>query len=104
MVRLNRKALWCFLPALTGVFIRGKPSEGVELLGEMIGHQGGVEVLFEVLMRLVIEFFDRGFFEGTLHALDFRVGPGMIRLGGELLDAVLVTYAPNGQFESLFIW
>jgi hypothetical protein len=45
MVRINRKALWFFLPALTDVFIRGKPSEGFESLGEMIGPQEGVEVL-----------------------------------------------------------
>jgi hypothetical protein len=54
-------------------------------------------------MRLVIEFFDRGFFEGTVHALDLAVGPGMIRFGEAMLDAVLLAYAPKDMLERLLI-
>jgi hypothetical protein len=56
MAWIDGKALWFFLPALTDVFIRGKPFKGFESFGEIVGHQEDVEVLFEVLMRLVIEF------------------------------------------------
>jgi hypothetical protein len=42
----------------------------------MVCQQEGVEVLFEVLMRLVIEFFDGGFFAGAVDALDLAIGPG----------------------------
>ena len=48
----------------------------------MVCQQEGVEVLFEVLMRLVIEFFDGGFFAGGVHALDLAIGPGL-RGGGQ---------------------
>ena len=73
MVRIVSKAFGLFLPALTDIFIRSKPSEGFESVGEIIGHQRRVEVLFSVLMRLVIEFFDRGFFEGAVHAFGLAV-------------------------------
>lgn len=46
MAWIDGKALWFFLPALTDVFIRGKPSEGFESLGEIVCHQEGIEVLF----------------------------------------------------------
>jgi PAS domain-containing protein len=36
MVRIAAKAFWLFLPTLTNIFIRGKPSEGFESLGEPV--------------------------------------------------------------------
>jgi hypothetical protein len=69
MVRVDGKAFWLFLPALTDMFIGGKPSEGIESLGEIVSHAEGVEVLFQVLMGLVIVLSDRGFLERAVHAL-----------------------------------
>ena len=46
MVRIVSKAFGLFLPALADMFLRSEPSEGFESLGEIIGHQEGVEVLF----------------------------------------------------------
>jgi hypothetical protein len=63
-----------------------------------------VEVLFEVLMRLVREFFDRGFFKGTVHALDLAVGPGRIRFGEARLNARLLAYTPIDRLEGTRIW
>jgi hypothetical protein len=103
MVRIVSKAFRRFLPALTDIFIRRKPSEGFESLGEIIGHQEGVEMLFQVLMRLVIVAFDRGFFECTVHALSLPMGPGMMRFGEAMLNTMLLAYTPEDIREGLLI-
>ncbi len=56
MVRVDGQAFWLFGPALTDIFIGGKPSEGFESLGEVVCHQEGLQVLFQVLMGLVVIF------------------------------------------------
>jgi hypothetical protein len=103
MVRIVSKAFGRFLPALTDIFIWSKPLEGFESLGEIMGHQESVEVLFEVLMRLVIEFCNRGFFEGAVHALDLAVGPWMICFGETMLNAMLLAYTPKDMLEGILI-
>jgi hypothetical protein len=103
MAWIDCKALWVFLPAWTDVFIGGKPSKSFESFGEIVGHQEGVEVLFEVLMRLVIEFFDGGFFEGAVHALDLAIRPGMMGVGEAVLDTVLLTHTRQDMLEGIVI-
>jgi hypothetical protein len=50
MVWVNSKSFWIFLPALADVFIRGESFERVEPLREIIGHQEGLQMLFQVVM------------------------------------------------------
>ena len=69
MVWTDGKAFGLFLPTLADVFIGSEPSEGFASLSEIVRHQERVEVLLQVLMGLVIVFVDRGFLEGTIHAL-----------------------------------
>ena len=57
MVRIDGKAFGLFLPALTDVFIGGKPFERFESLRDVIGHQKGMEMLLQMLMGLVIAVF-----------------------------------------------
>jgi hypothetical protein len=61
------KSFWLSLPALTDVFVRGKSSEGFEPLGEVIGYQKSVEMLFQVL-----------------------IGPGMIGFGQPVCNGVFI--------------
>jgi hypothetical protein len=103
MVRIVSKAFGLLLPALTDIFIRRKPSKDCESLGAIIGHQEGMEVLFEGLMRLVIEVFDRGFLKGTVHALDLAVGPGTMRVGEAMRNAMLLAYTPQDMLEGICI-
>jgi hypothetical protein len=103
MAWIDGKAFGFFLPALTDVFIRGKPSEGFESLGEIVGRQEGIEVLFEVLMRLAIEFSDRGFFEGAVHALDLAIGPGVIGFGEAVPHPILLADAVENMREGIVI-
>jgi hypothetical protein len=101
MAWIDGNALWCSLPALTDVFIRGKPSQGFALFGEIVGHQADVAVVFEVLMRLGIAFFDCGVFEGAVHALGVAIDPGMMGLSAAVLDAVLLADACQDMLEGI---
>ena len=93
MVRIHGQAFWFFLPAWTDIFIGGKPSEGCESLRDVRRHQKGVEVLRQRLMGLVIVCFDRGFLEGSIHALHLAMRPGMSGFGQPMGDGVFLTDA-----------
>jgi hypothetical protein len=62
MAWINRKPFWFLLPDFTNVFIGSKSFKAFEALGEVIGHQEGVKMLFQVLMRLVIVLLGCSFF------------------------------------------
>jgi hypothetical protein len=113
MVRSDGKAGGLFLPTVTNVFIRGKPSAGCESLGAVVCHQEGGEVLLQVLMGLVIGCFHRGMLERAMHALHLAMGPGMIGLGPPMGAGVFLTHActevcegsclllPMGQLDAM---
>ena len=44
----------------------------------------------EILMRLIMVFFDCRFLQSAVHSLDLAVCPGVVRLGQPVLDAMLV--------------
>ena len=77
--------------------------EGFESLGEIAGHREGIEVLLGVLMRLIIELFDCGFFEGAGHTLDLAIGPGMIGLGRPIGHGVFFTDQCKNMCEGILI-
>jgi len=103
MVRIDGKAVWLFVPALTDVLIRGKPSQRFESFGKVISHQERVELLFQVLMGLIVVFLDRGFSARSIHALRLAIRPGMISFGRPMGDGVLLTYAGKDGFAGIFI-
>ena len=70
-----------FCPEGADVFVGCKSSEGLESSGEVVGVDEVGEVLTEVLVCLVVEALDGCFFEGSVHAFDLAVGPGVFRLG-----------------------
>jgi len=45
-VWVDCKAFWLFLPAVTGVFVRGESSESFEAPGKVVSHQKGLQVFF----------------------------------------------------------
>jgi hypothetical protein len=102
MVRVAAKAFWLFLPTLTNIFIRGTPSEGFESLGEVVRHQEGVEVCFQVLMGLIIVFFNCRFLERSIHALHLAIGPGMVSFGQPMGDCVFLTDACKDVLEGIY--
>ena len=45
-------------------------------------------MLSKLIVGLVMIAAHRGFLQGAVHALDLAVGPGMVRFGEPVLDAV----------------
>jgi hypothetical protein len=99
MVRIDGKAFWLLLPALTDVRRGGEPFQRFEPLGEVIGHQQGVQMCLEVVMSLVMIVFHGGVFAGTLHAFDVAIGPGMMGLRQPRVGGVLLADAVNDLVE-----
>jgi hypothetical protein len=103
MVWINHQSFWFLLPDFTNVFVGSKSFESFEALGEVIGHQERVEMLFQVLMRLVIVFLDRGFFSCPVHALYLPIGPGVIGVREPVFNGMFITDTGNDMFEGLLV-
>lgn len=91
------ESLGFFCPEGADVFEGSKSSEGFESSSEVVGVDEVGEVLTEVLVGLVVEAFDGRFFEGSVHAFDLAVGPGMFRLGQAMIDVGFGT----GELEGM---
>jgi len=57
--------------------------------GEVVGVDEVGEMLSEVLVGFVVEAFDGGFLECSIHAFDLAVGPGVFRFGQAVVDVGL---------------
>src|SRR5438046_4450302 len=89
MVWIECEALWLFCPESAGVFVGRKSFEGLESSGEVVGGDEVCEVTAQLIVSLVEEAFDGGFFEGSIHALDLAVGPGIFGFGEAVVDVGL---------------
>lgn len=83
------EALRLFCPDGADVFVGCESFEGLESSGEVVGMDEVGEMLPEVFVGLVVEAFDGGFFESSVHALDLAVGPGVLGLGEAVVDVGL---------------
>jgi hypothetical protein len=72
-VRITGKAFRLFLPASADVFIRCEPFERFESFREVIGHEEGLQMLFQAIMGLVVVRFHGGVFERAVHAFDLAI-------------------------------
>lgn len=91
------EALWFFCPDGADVFVGCKPLEGLESSGEVIGADEVGEMLPEVFVGFVVEALDGGFLEGTVHAFDLAIGPGVLGLGQTMVNIGLGT----GELEGM---
>jgi hypothetical protein len=91
MVRICGKAFWRFVPALTDVLISGESLKRFESLGEVIGHQEAMQMLFQVVMSLVVILFHGGVFERAVHAFHLAIRPEMVGFGQPMGNAMLTT-------------
>jgi hypothetical protein len=53
--------------------------------------------MFELLMSLVVVPFEGSFFEGSVHAFDLAVGPGMFGPSAAVFDRVLLAGISKGM-------
>ena len=103
MAWVDGKAFWLFLPAFADVLIRCKSCERFESLREIIGHQEGLQMLFQVVMSLVVMLFHGGLFERTVHPFHLAVGPGMVGFGQPMVNTILMTDAIKDMVKGLAI-
>ena len=103
MVRIHGKAVGFFGPALTDVFIRGESFERFEALGEVVGHQESIQVLFQMVMGVIVILFHGGVFERAVHAFDLAIRPGMIGFGQPMVDAMPLTDAIKDMLKGILI-
>jgi hypothetical protein len=57
-------------------------------LGEVEGPEEVGQVRFELFMGVVEVALDSGVLDGSVHALDLPVGPGMVGLGQSVFDPI----------------
>lgn len=60
-------------------------------------------MVFQLRVIVVVEALDGGVVDGSAHALDLSVRPGMLELCEPVLDAVLVTDPIEVVVESAFV-
>jgi hypothetical protein len=103
MVRIRGKPCWLFVPALTDVLIGCDSFERFESLREVIGHQEGMQMLFQVVMGLVVILLHGGVFERAVHAFYLAIGPRMVGFGQPMVDAILLTDAIKDMVKCIDI-
>jgi hypothetical protein len=91
MAWVDGEAFRLLLPALTDVRIGCKPLKRFEPLREVIGHQEGMQLLFQVDMSLVVIRFHWSRFERAVHPFHLAIGPGMVGFGQPMVDTMLMT-------------
>jgi hypothetical protein len=82
---------------------RGKAFERFESFREVIGHQEGLQMLFQVVMGLVVIRFHGGVSRRVVHAFYLAIGPGMVGFGEPMVDAVLLTDAITDMLKGIDI-
>jgi len=75
------------------VLVGGQASEGLKPFREVVGHQEGVDVRFELDVRAVMVALNGRLLERSVHPLNLTIGPRMVWLRQPVLDAVRVTDA-----------
>ena len=93
--------MWFFCPAGADVFVGRESFEGLESSSEVVSVDEVDQVLSEVFVGLVVEAFDGSFFEGSVHALDLTVGPGVFWLRC-LVPGLGGSYFSERQKEALW--
>ncbi len=97
--RLNLKTFWFFLPTPNDEFIRCQTMERFEALGDVVGIQKDVQVLFELVVAFVVIALHRCVLQGPVHPLDLTVVPWMVGLGQPVLDPVFQAHRPKDMLE-----
>jgi hypothetical protein len=103
MAWVDGKAFWLFLPAFADVLIRCQSFERFESLREIIGHQEGMQMLFQVVMGHVVIPFYGGLFERAIHPFHLAIGPRMVGFGQPMVNPVCTTDAIKDMVKGIAI-
>src|SRR5277367_3538277 len=97
MDRVEGKCVWGLSPEFAEVFVGREPLEGLESSGEVVSPEEVGQVRFELVMGVVEVALDGGLLDGSVHALDLPVGPGMVGLGQPVFDPMKETEPVEGM-------
>ncbi len=85
------KSIGLLCPEFAEVFVGRESFEGLESSGEVVCFQEVGQVRFELVVGVVEVALHGGLFDGSVHALDLPVGPGMIGFGESVFDPMKET-------------
>jgi hypothetical protein len=78
MDRAESKFIWGLGPEFAEVFVGSECFEGLESSGEVVGFEEVSQVRFALVVGVVEVSLDGSVLDGSVHALDLPVGPGMV--------------------------
>ena len=103
---VESKSIRGLRPEFAEVFVGREPSECLESSSEVVGFEEVGQVRFELFVGVVKVALDRCVLNGSIHAFDLSVCPGMVRFGKAVFDSVSVAQpvegmaAPSGRNSS----
>ena len=101
---VESKFIWCLRPEFAEVFVGREAFEGLESPGEVVGVEEVVQVRFELVVGVVEVSLDGGVFDGSVHAFDLPIGPGMVGLGQPVFDSMNETEPVKGMATEACGW
>jgi hypothetical protein len=101
---VESKSVRCLCPDLAEVFVGREAFERLESSGEVVGSEEVVQVRFELVVGVVKVALHRSVLDGSVHALDLPVGPGMVGFGKPVLDSVDMADAVEGVAAKTCGW
>jgi hypothetical protein len=101
---VESKSIWCLRPDFAEVFVGGEAFEGLESSGEVVGSEEVVQVRFELVVGVVELSLDGGVLDGSVHALDLPVGPGVVGPGQSVFDSMKKTEPVEGMATEAGSW
>ena len=93
VVRIYLEDRWVFCPCITDDLVGRSPSQGLEMLCEVVGCDEGQDMGLKAFQAIVVEDLHRGFLDGSVHSLSLAICPGVIGLSEPMLDAVFDAHA-----------
>src|SRR3712207_8472940 len=87
------------LPGVAHGLDRCPPTQGLKVLGKVVGGDERQDVRLESIEIRVVEGLDGGVLDGAVHPLGLAVRPGVVGLGELVLDAVLAARSEEHTSE-----
>ncbi len=94
---VESKFIWGLGPEFAEIFVGCEAFECLESSGEVVGPEEVGQVRFELVVGVVEVSLDRSVLDGSVHALDLPIGPGMIGLGEPVFDSMKGTEPVEGM-------
>ena len=88
MDRVEGKSVGFFLPTFADEFVGSESAKSLESLGEVVSRHEISEMDTQLFMAVLVVALHSGFLDGSVHAFDLSVGPGMVGFGEAVIDAV----------------